>query len=94
MKACGFAGCGCEFEPRQPLQNQRTPMQFGVFLYPQHTHFLHLHKIRGRGVDASLSLVSRSGNQKSTDVFGAFVLLKPPAAVNSLPVYRFTMIVQ
>jgi hypothetical protein len=51
------------------------------FFYPQHTRFLHLRKIRGRGpreslrllrgVDASLSLVSRS-ESKSTDVFGAF----------------------
>ena len=34
------------------------------FFYPQHTHFLHFHKIRGRGVDASLSLVSRSKSKK------------------------------
>ncbi len=51
------------------------------FFYPQHTHFLYLHKIRGRGpreslrllrgVDASSSLVSRS-KSKDTDVIRCF----------------------
>ena len=74
-------GGGSEFEPRQPLQIKGHRCHSVLFFWPQHTRFLHLHEIRGRGpreslrilrgVDASSSLVSRS-KSKGTDVIRCF----------------------
>ena len=74
-------GGGSEFEPRQPLQIKGHRCHSVLFFYPQHTRFLHLRKIRGRGpreslrllrgVDASSSLVSRS-KSKDTDAIRCF----------------------
>ena len=74
-------GGGSEFEPRQPLQIKGHRCHSVLFFCPQHTRFLHLHKIGGRGpreslrllrgVDASSSLVSRS-KSKGTDVIRCF----------------------
>ena len=78
-------GGGSEFEPRQPLQIKGHRCNSVFFFYPQHTRFLHLRKIRGRGpreslrllrgVDASSSLVSRS-KSKDTDVIRCFSFIR------------------
>ncbi|MFQ8996779.1 MAG: hypothetical protein ACLR6L_11895, partial [Agathobaculum sp.] len=46
------------------------------------------------GVWMRVRASSAASNQKAPMYSVLFVLPKPPAAVNSLPVYRFTMIVQ